>query len=72
MEDDNNKLFDGDFIDDKVGLNISSSNKKPAAIEEYGLIHKIFSRISDLLGMIGAVGAGFFGGENDNQKPNNK
>lgn len=74
MEDSNkdNRLFDGDFIDDNIGLN-AASGSKPNAIEEYGFIHKVFSRISDLFGMISAVGAGFFGGDNqDNEKPNNK
>lgn len=74
MEDSNkdNKLFDGDFIDDNVGLNANGISK-PGVVEEYGVIHKIFSRIFDIIGMIGAVGAGFFSGDNEeNQKPNNK
>jgi len=65
-----NKLFgDRDFLNDDVNLGIGKDTQKDNIIGDYGFIHQVFKRISDVFEMISTVGASFMGyDKNKNNK----
>ncbi len=62
-----NKLFEGDFINDDIKLNVNGGTQK-SIFNDYSFISQIFKRVADVFEMLGSVGAGFLGYKRDDKK----